>query len=437
MLFVGRSARAAWAALVVVILTAAVPLQAQDAAYLREMPTADRVVADISGADPMDTRARQVAALSRLFDVVKDMAGSRYSTGPFPTAGEKRVRDDYLAAITRLRSAGLATFPQGATGLDSPRARWMASIEAYQRDPEFQQELFGRYLAPATQARLGAAVGERTARSAAGAASITRGLRELSGVRETRWEQQTPEERQSAIAFGVLMLALLAFGVVRECLPFAVVDGRPPAIRTGLRRRRLASATGIVADHTWRDDTRLDVEERQMPDGTVKRTVTSTTRRTEEFDLVGEGGTRHHVTAEYYVGARETPYYGPAGSPLTAVWRHGRWRKTTPYLTFFQPDPPVAIRDPASAARLQRLLSPYRWTLLPAMGFGFLIGSVTDSLGPLIPVDASNFRGFAIALLVVPPWLILHMLIGSARERRFVRVELPRLHAILHGRPAE
>jgi hypothetical protein len=39
---------------------------AQPAPYLRELPTPDRVMADFTGRDAMDTRARKVAAMSRL-----------------------------------------------------------------------------------------------------------------------------------------------------------------------------------------------------------------------------------------------------------------------------------------------------------------------------------------------------------------------------------
>jgi hypothetical protein len=89
--------------------------------YVQEMPSADQVTAAIAGDDVMDWRARQIAALSRRYDLLREMAGNRYSTGPFPNAAEKAIVDDYRATMTRLTNEGLATFG-GVTGVDSPRA---------------------------------------------------------------------------------------------------------------------------------------------------------------------------------------------------------------------------------------------------------------------------------------------------------------------------
>ena len=111
--------------------------------------------------------------------------------------------------------------------------------------------------------------------------------------------------------------------------------------------------------------------------------------------------------------------------------------ESTSYLAFFSPSLPTAISDPATAATLDRLLSPLRWTVLPAMGLGFVIGSATDSLGSLIPFDAANFRGFTVAVLAVVPWLVVHLAIGLVRRRRFANVEMPRLHALVHGTPRD
>ena len=434
-----RSACATSCALVF-LLACAVPtaLHAQPEAYLQEMPSADRVIADISGRDAMDSRARRIAALSRLFDVIKDMAGTRYSTGPFPNAAEKPLRDGYLAAITRLRAEGMATFPAGPTSLDSPRARWVSSIEAHQRSQELHDELMQRYFSPATQTRLQGTLQARGARSAAGAAAIRQGIRELSGVSESRWERQSSEEKQGAITFGALMIGLLLFGAVRECLRFAVVEGQPPSIRAGFGRRRLAWVTGTVSGHRWHDRSSTTIEERRLPNGEVKQTATTTTWRTEDFDIDHAGGQRH-VTVSYHPSHEHPPtgYGALTGQPITAVWSDGRWRRSTSYLAFFSPSLPTAISDPATAATLDRLLSPLRWTVLPAMGLGFVIGSATDSLGSLIPFDAANFRGFTVAVLAVVPWLIVHLAIGLVRRRRFANVEMPRLHALVHGTPVE
>ena len=48
-----------------------------------------------------------------------------------------------------------------------------------------------RYFSPATRAQHRAALGERADQSAAGAATIEQGRRELAGIRDSRWERMT------------------------------------------------------------------------------------------------------------------------------------------------------------------------------------------------------------------------------------------------------
>lgn len=95
---------------------------AQD--YLSEMPTAERVLADIRGRDAMDTRARQMATMGHLVQMMRTMAGTRVSSLPYPNAVEKPIIDGYARAIGELRAAGLTTFAPGPASIDSPPARW-------------------------------------------------------------------------------------------------------------------------------------------------------------------------------------------------------------------------------------------------------------------------------------------------------------------------
>ena len=65
-------------------LTMAVSVSALDPAYLDEMPSIEQVLADVHGKDPMNTLARQMAALMQLVKVVEDMAGNRRYGGMTP-----------------------------------------------------------------------------------------------------------------------------------------------------------------------------------------------------------------------------------------------------------------------------------------------------------------------------------------------------------------
>lgn len=421
-------------AAVVLIMTGmlAVDVAAQATVYLQEMPSADRVIAAIEGDDAMDRRARQIAALSRLYDFLREMAGNRSTSGAFPNAAEKPVVDDYLAAINRLRNEGLATFG-GVTGLDSPRGRWMASIERYQRSPALYDELMQRHFAPATRAQHRAAMGERADQSAAGAAMIEQGRRELAGIRDSRWERMTAEEQAGALQLGALMLFLLAVAAVRESLPFRIV-GDKPVLRAALRRCRLGWFTGVVAAHSARDKRTTTIYERTLSTGEVKRSMSTTALRTEDFDLVDATG-RHHVTFTHSADPdSNVTYFGPhVGQTITAVWGTRRWRKSAPYLVFFLAgnEAPVGPRD--GCGHLRRMLAPRAWSVLPAMGLGFLLGSSTDSLGELIPVDSALFRGFAVALLAFVLWLVVYFAIDFVRQRRFHKTEMPKIYALVHS----
>jgi hypothetical protein len=421
---------------VIALLTGvfAVRASAQATDYLQEMPSAERVIAPIDGDDVMDRRARQIAALNRLYEFMREMAGNRASTGPFPNAVEKPIADDYRAVIGKLTAEGIATFG-GVTGMESPRARWMASIQRYQTSRRLYDDLMQRYFSPATRAQHRAALGERAAQSAAGAAMIEQGRRELAGIRDSRWERMTTAEQNGAMQFGALMLLLLSVAAAREALPFRVADGGAAAVlRAGLRRYKLDWFSGVVTAYSARDKRTTTIYERRLASGAITEVMTTTALRTEEFDLVQPDG-QHHVTFTYGADANSnmTHFGEHAGTTITAVWGIRRWRKTGPYLVFYLPglEPPIGPRY--GTGSLQRILSPRVWSILPTMGLGFLLGSSTDFLGDLIPIDGSLFRGLAVALLALVPWLIAYFAIDVLRQRRFHKNELPKIYGLVHG----
>jgi hypothetical protein len=398
------------------------------------MPSAERVIADIRGDNPMDTRARQIAALSRLYEIMREMARNRFATGEFPNPEEKPIVDGYLGSISRLRNEGLASFG-GVTGLDSPRGRWMLSIERYQNSRALSDDLMARYFSRETQALHRAAVGAQAAQAAAGRASIDQGFRDLAGVRDSRWERMSAEEQQGALALGLVLSLLLAVGAIREMRPFRVTDGSPPMLRAGFRRCRLGWATGTLTNHTYQDKGRTTVTEEDLPSGEVKRTIWTSVIRTEDFDLL-QAADRHHVTMAHAAADAnsKTTQFGPyVGRTVTAVWRTRRL-KASPYLLFLTPDTTALIGPSNGTRELHKILAPRLWTIVPAAAFGFLVGSSTDSLGSAIPFDAASFRGFTVAILAAVLWMVGYFAISFVRQRRFFATEVPKIHAIVHSR---
>ena len=78
----------------------AAPNQATNPPYLREMPSVERVKAEIKGSDPVDTSARQSGAFQRLQDIIKTLAGPRFQSNEF-TPDESRLINQYFNAWQR------------------------------------------------------------------------------------------------------------------------------------------------------------------------------------------------------------------------------------------------------------------------------------------------------------------------------------------------
>ncbi len=70
-------------------------------AYLAEMPSAERVMADTKGRNELDTKARQVAALTQARKAIEDLGIARIRTGYLPD--EQRLIGEYWTAVYRLQ----------------------------------------------------------------------------------------------------------------------------------------------------------------------------------------------------------------------------------------------------------------------------------------------------------------------------------------------
>src|SRR6266704_5271871 len=69
--------------------------------YTNDLPSVDRVKAEIKGSDPTDTLARQVAVFTYLQSYIERIKYNRSYSGPF-TPGEQRVIAAYSLAAYQI-----------------------------------------------------------------------------------------------------------------------------------------------------------------------------------------------------------------------------------------------------------------------------------------------------------------------------------------------
>jgi hypothetical protein len=83
--------------------------QATNPDYTNDLPSVERVKAEIKGSDPTDTLARQVAVFTYLQSYIERIKYNRTVTGPY-TPGEARARAAY-SPPTRSRRTTLKPTP--------------------------------------------------------------------------------------------------------------------------------------------------------------------------------------------------------------------------------------------------------------------------------------------------------------------------------------
>jgi len=124
-------------------------------AYLKELPSVDRVMNDMKTSDPAETAARQMGALLQLKKMIEDAAGPRFfsrTTGLTPD--ETRLRQQYYTAYYNLSQS-------------KPELKGLNALRGYDVDPKFRDELFKLYFSPAFQAQVKNANAPALARAAA------------------------------------------------------------------------------------------------------------------------------------------------------------------------------------------------------------------------------------------------------------------------------
>ena len=165
----------------------------------------------------------------------------------------------------------------------------------------------------------------------------------------------------------------------------------------------------------------------------IERFWTSVNYRHEEFDLVHESE-RHHVHV-----AHESPGESPTGEfdryiggPITAVWATRRLRKNGPYVLFrSNPAAPHDIKAAQADAAIGKFLAPRMWTVLPAIGLGFVIGSSTDILSGILGGTSSSLRGLALVPVAMAIWFACYLLGSIIRTKRFHARQMPRLRELV------
>ncbi len=387
-----------------------------DPRYLAEFPTAERVIADAKGTDALDTLQHQAGALNRLRRMIQELAGNRRFHNDY-APGERKLLDDYAAASGRLQKQAFATFDPKQDTMDSPRAKWVGGLNAYQNSDELRDDLLKRYFSPGFHKLYLDTMGA----DAANLQALRENERQRIAAQDpnykpSAWSQMSPLERQATVQicaiFGVLLLLLLA----RELMPFDVT-GEPPYIRAGLRRYALAARSGTISNYRVWTETTTTITERIDQWGRVwSRTSQSSSSHHEAFDLVTANGSLPvHVT-----GAELRAANGDSISGLIASRRlrkEGEW---------------VLFRNHTRAERatiiddaLGGILSMRGWIFVPLLVLAWQLGSSTYLLRD--KMVAPVVGGFLMALLSLPLWMIVYALVNGWRIRRFARRDVPKL----------
>ena len=151
----GPYSRAAMLAVFFCLAAGSAAAQNLNPAYLKELPSVDRVMNDMKTSDPAETAARQMGALLQLKKMIEDAAGPRFfsrTTGLTPD--ETRLRQQYYTAYYELSQS-------------KPELKGLNALRGYDVDPKFRDELFKRYFSPSFQAQVKNANAPALARAAA------------------------------------------------------------------------------------------------------------------------------------------------------------------------------------------------------------------------------------------------------------------------------
>ena len=396
------------------VLFVSLAAQALNPAYLAEMPSVERVLADNRGKNELDTKARQVAALTQARKAIEDLGIARIRSGYLPD--EKRLIGEYWAAVTRLQDeAKVLAGP--ATGVDSPWAQWMFLEGRYERDAAFRAENLSRYLSPALRQQLNATNADTDAR----VRESKRQIRADSGVRLSEWETLDEDRQQMAVGFAAIAGFLLLLFGVRELRRFGLPPTEPLILQAGFRRYALRHFTGTVTNYSRWIETSTTTTTTTDSRGARSTSVSSSSVEHETFTLVSAGGS-HDVSVD---GAKA---YVDNGSLVSAVWAVPPGKNEGDYIVFLDR---TTQRVRPFRYVLQRMMQLTTWLMVPVLLLAFIVSSSTGLWLGLLPRTNGMLRGF---LGVLTAWVVMlgiRGVVGRIRAARFVKRDAARLQAAI------
>jgi tetratricopeptide (TPR) repeat protein len=176
------------------MVLAAAPRPMQPA-YLSEMPSVERVKAEIRGKDRLDTAARQMGAFWQLRRIIELLAGPRIYRGATPD--ENRLIGAYNNGYASVAQPIERTLPR------SDRPAWFDLHTKYELDAAFREELLNRFFSQRFRDTFRQAVAQEIARQRARAAQ-----------QRTQSRPVIPARRSSTPPGVFILLGLVALVVV-------------------------------------------------------------------------------------------------------------------------------------------------------------------------------------------------------------------------------
>jgi hypothetical protein len=271
-----------------------------DDSYLREMPTPERVLAEIQGSDSADTQAKQWGAFYQLKDMITSLAHFR------PSPAELQLNKIYLDAMGRLEQPKFDEEETRRLGMSSSRAKWFALRTHYELDRGFRNEIIER-LVPRGSA-------------------LWQFHMAFPGL--------APADSKAAPLFAgalppiyvfLAYASLLVFAMVYTLAgPFGLGDTDPHRLLSGRTHYQLHTDTGTVLSPTQAMEVRTHVS---GGGNTAVTSSTSTNTHLQFFIKNDAGGERAIQGVNLGLAVRE-------GQGMSVVWGIRDGQKTGKYILF-------------------------------------------------------------------------------------------------------
>jgi hypothetical protein len=164
--------------------------QAAGADYTNDLPSVERVKAEIKGSDPTDTLARQVAVFTYLQAYIDRIKYNRTVRGDF-TPGEVRAKTAYsLAAYQMSQDYAKAHTPEQAAAFERLHG-------TYEMDPAFRKDWTARLIGPQSASAL------KDANAGLAAAGERRYQQAMADYKRDSAAQQAANKQMNAVQGGL------------------------------------------------------------------------------------------------------------------------------------------------------------------------------------------------------------------------------------------